>query len=117
MVRGPLPKQFRRRARIFDFIGRRPREMIRSHVSYAIAGCLNRVHRNIGQRVEHVRHIDQLGPVELYILSGREVAEPLVPLFSDHRELAHLPAVHRAVGNGHPKHVGVQLKVQAILQP
>ena len=34
----------------------------------------------------------------------------------DVRELAHLPAVERAIGNRHAQHVGVELQVEAVLQ-
>ena len=74
------------------------------------------MHGDIGQRVKHLRDIVELGPVELNVLAGGEVAVALVPGFGDQGQLAHLPTVERAVGDGHAQHVGMQLKVKAVLQ-
>ena len=61
-------------------------------------------------------HIPQRRPVELDVLAGGEMAIALVPAISDHGELAHLPAVQRAIGDRDPEHVGVKLQIEPVLE-
>ena len=88
MVGRPLPQQLRRRPRILDLVGRRAGEMVRRHVADAVAAGLDRVHLDVGQRVEDVRHVAQLRPVELDVLPRGEVPVALVPALGDHRRAA-----------------------------
>ena len=117
VIRGPLPQQFRDRARILDLIGGRACEMIRRHVAHAIAAGLDGMHAHIGQRRQDCRHIFQLWPVELDVLARGEMPVSFVPAVSDHPQLAHLARVQRAIGNGHAQHVGMQLQIQPVHQP
>ena len=117
MVGRPLPQQLRRRPRILDLVGRGAGEMVRGDVADAVAAGLDRVHLDVGQRVEDVRHVAQLRPVELDVLPRGEVAVALVPALGDHRELAQLARVQRAVGDRDPQHVGVELQVEPVPQP
>ena len=66
---------------------------------------------------QDVRHVLQLRPVELQVLPRGEVAVALVVVARDVGELPHLARVERAVGDGDPQHVGVELQVDAVLQP
>ena len=59
----------------------------------------------------------RLRPVELDVLPRGEVAVALVPALGDHRQLAHLVRVQRAVGDRDAQHVGVQLQVEPVHQP
>jgi hypothetical protein len=91
--------------------------MVGGHVADAVAAGLDRVHPDIGQRVQHVGHVAQLRPVELDVLARREMAVALVPGSGDHAPAAHLRAVQRAIGDRHPQHVGVKLQVEPVHQP
>ena len=64
-----------------------------------------------------VRHLVELDPVELDVLPGGEVAVAAVVAARDMREHAHLLGRQRAVGNGDPQHVGVELQIDAVHQP
>ena len=68
MESAPLPQQLGIGARIDRFVGRDPREMVGRDVADAVARCLDRMHFNIGKRVENIRHVLQFWPVELNIL-------------------------------------------------
>ena len=116
VVGGPLAQQFGIGARVGDLIRGGTGEMVGRHVADRVARGLNGVHPNLGQRVQHIRHVVQLGPVVLDVLTGGEVAIALVPLFSQQSQLTHLRAGQRAIGNGDTQHVRVQLQIQAVHQ-
>ena len=116
MVGGPLTQQFSHRTRVRNFIGGSTSKVVSRHVADRIARGLQRVHFHIGQCLEDIRHVLQFRPVVLDVLTGGEVAVALVPLFRNHRELAHLTAVERAIGDRNAQHVGVQLQIQTVHQ-
>ena len=68
----------------------------------------------IGQRVGQVGELD---PVELDVLPRGEMAVAAVVAPRHMGELAQLLRRQRAVGNGDAEHVGVQLQIDAVLQP
>jgi len=74
------------------------------------------MHVDIRQCIEDVRNVPELWPVELDILTCREVTISLVPAIGDVGQLPELAAIECAVGNCHPKHVGMELKVEAVHQ-
>src|SRR3546814_13215679 len=78
MERRPFPGDLARRTRIDKLIVRDAGEMIRGHIANAIAGCLDRMHLHGRPLGEDVRHLFELGPVELHVLSLREMTEALV---------------------------------------
>src|SRR3546814_3640746 len=78
MERRPLPGDLAIRTWIYKLIVRDAGEMIRGHIANAIAGCLDRMHLHGRQLGEDVRHLFELGPVELHVLSRREMTEALV---------------------------------------
>jgi hypothetical protein len=117
VIRRPLPDQLGGGPRVLDLVGGGAREMVGGHVADAVAGGLDRVHLDLRQRLEHVRHVAQARPVELHVLPRREMAVAAVPALGDMGELAHLRAVQRAVGDGDAQHVGVELQVEAVHQP
>ena len=117
MVGRPLADQLGRRARILDLVGRGAGEMVGGDVADAVAAGLDRVHVDVGQRLEDVRHVPELRPVELDVLPRGEVAVALVPALGDHRQLPQLQRVQRAVRDGDAQHVGVQLQVEPVAQP
>ena len=103
----PLAQQFGHGARIFDFVRGGPGKMVCCHVSNGVAAGLDGMHAHIGQRIQHIRHILQLGPVVLNVLARREVAIAFVPALGQVGQLAHLGAVERAVRDRNTQHVGV----------
>mmetsp|Transcript_1021 Transcript_1021/g.1211 ORF Transcript_1021/g.1211 Transcript_1021/m.1211 type:complete len:274 (+) Transcript_1021:893-1714(+) len=112
----PLTDQFRDRAGVFDLVRGGAGEMVGGHVADGVAGGLDCVQVHLCQRVQHVRHVLQLGPVVLDVLTGSEMAIALVPLFRQQRELAHLVGRQRAIGDRNPQHIGVQLQIQTVHQ-
>ena len=88
--------------------------MIGGDVADAIAAGLDGVHLDVGQAVEDVGNVAQLGPVELDVLAGGEVAVAAVVLVGDVRKLAQLARVEGAIGHRDAQHVGVELKVEAV---
>ena len=68
----------------------------------------------IGQRI---RQIGELDPVELDVLPGGEMAVAAVVAARDMGQPPQLLRRQRAVGNGDAEHVGVQLQIDAVLQP
>jgi len=117
MQRRPLAKDFRIGPRIGDLVGGSPREMIGGDVAERIAAGLNAMHLDIGERVQDIRHIDQLDPVILEIGARSEMAVATIPFAPNHGELAKLPWAEHAVGDGDAQHVGVQLKIKPVPQP
>ena len=116
MGRRPLAHDLGIDARIGDLVGGGAGEMIGRDVAHAIAGGLDRMHLDLGERLQHVRHVLQRDPVELQVLARGEMAVIAVPAPADHGELAQLPGRQRAVGDGDPQHIGVELKVDAVHQ-
>ena len=117
VVGGPLADQFGIGARIGDLVGCGAGEMVRSHVADRVARGLDGVQPDLGQRIQHVRHIGQARPVILDVLAGGEMAIALVPAIRDVGQHAHLARVQGPVGNRHAQHVGMQLQIQAVHQP
>ena len=117
VIRRPLPEQLGRRSGIGDFVGDRAGEVVGGDVAHAVPRRLDRVHLHVGEGVEDVWHVLELRPVELDVLPRGEVSVTPVPALRDMGQLPHLAAVERSVGDGHAKHVGVQLQVEAVHQP
>ena len=69
------------------------------------------------QVFQHLRHVRQLDPVELEILPRREMAVAAVVDASHMRKLPELVRGQRAIGDGDPQHVGVQLQIDPVHQP
>ena len=116
MVGGPLAQKLGIGAGIGDLIGRRSGEMVGGDVPHAIARGLNGVHFHIRQCAKDRGHVGQHRPVELDVLPGGEVAIALVIRVGDVGKLAHLVRRNRAIRNGDPQHVGVQLQIQPVHQ-
>ncbi len=104
-------------AGVVDLLGRRAGARVGCDVAHAVAGGLHRMQVDLGQRIEDVRHVAQLDPVQLQVRTRGEVAVALVPGAGDVGELAQLPHIQRAVGNGDAQHVGVQLQIETVHQP
>ena len=75
-----------------------------------------RMHVDFGQRRQRVGRVLELDPVELQVLARREVAVAAIVLARDVGQLAQLARRQRAVGNGDPQHVGMELQVEAVVQ-
>ncbi|MNN60168.1 hypothetical protein D3C81_1753360 [compost metagenome] len=75
------------------------------------------MHLDLGQVAQDGGQVLQRRPVELDIGAGSEVAVTLVIGAGDMGQLAHLAAVHDAIGHRDPGHIGVQLQIDAVHQP
>ena len=116
MQREVLAQQLRPDARILDLVGRDAGPLIGGDVAHAIAAGLHAVQagaREIGHRVGQLLELD---PVELDVLPRGEMAVVAVVAPRHVREHAHLVGGERAVGNGDPQHIGVQLQIDAVHQ-
>ena len=79
----PLAQQLGDRPRIGQLVGRRTRPVIGRHIADAVAGGLDGMHLDLGQRGEDVGRVFELDPVELDVLAGGEMAVAAVPLLRD----------------------------------
>ena len=75
------------------------------------------MHLDIGEQAEDGRHVAQLRPVELQVLARGEMAVAAVIALADQGELSELPRIQRAIGHGDPQHIGVELEIDAVLEP
>ena len=116
MIRGPAAQQFGIGPRIHVFVGSRARKGVCRDVADGVARGLDGVHPDGCQVVQHVGNVHQPGPVELDVLPRGPVAVALVIGLGQVRQHPHLVGADRAIGNGHPQHVGVQLQVNAVHQ-
>ncbi len=116
VVGRPLADQFGNRARIFDLVRGSAREMVGGDVADGVARGLDRMHVDLGQRIQHIRDVVQLRPVILDVLTSGEMAVTLVPSLCQKGELVHLAAIQGAIGDGNAQHIGVKLQIDAIHQ-
>ena len=91
--------------------------MIARHVAHAIATGLNRMHLDLSERRQNIGRIFEPGTVELKVLSGAEVAPPLIPTLGNITERPELAPRECSVGNGNPQHGRMTLDIEAILKP
>ena len=113
----PLPDDLAPDPRVFDLVGRDPGEVIGRDIANAVAAGLDGMHLHLGQLRQDVRRVGELDPVELDVLARGEMAVAAVVAPGDVGELAKLRRIERAVGNGDPQHIGVELQVEPIHQP
>ena len=114
--RRPLADQLRPRTRIDDLVAGDAGERIARDVAHAIARRLDRVHLDLGELGQDLRHVLELRPVELQVLARREVTVAAVVAAGDVREGSQLGRREHAVRNGNPQHRCVLLDVQAVLK-
>ena len=112
--RRPLADDLGVGARVGHLVGGGAGEVIGGDVADAVAGGLDGVHLDVGQLVQDVGDVGELGPVELQVLARGEVAGAAVVGARDVGELAQLARGQRAVGDGDAQHVGVQLQIDAV---
>ena len=128
LQRAPLPQDLAVGPRIDRFVGRDAGEAVARDVADAVAAGLDAVHVGVGKHVHHGGGVVEGDPVELHVLTRREVAEAAaaagigaaflaVELAGDAGQRAQLRAVQLAVGHGHAQHRRVPLHVPAVLQP
>ncbi len=116
MQRRPLPDDFAVGSRVLQFICGDSGEVIRGHVADAVAARLNRVHFDGCQVCEDVGHILELGPVELDVLAGREVAVGAVIATRHLSQHAQLVGAQQPVRYGDAQHRRMALDVQSVAQ-
>ncbi len=115
--RGHLPDHLAPRARVDQLVGGSAGVLVGGDVADAFAAGLDRVHLDLGEIGQDVGRLVQLDPVVLDVLPGGEMAVAAVVLAGDVRQRVHLPRIERAVRDRHPQHVGVELKVEPVLEP
>ena len=74
------------------------------------------MHFNCGKISQNIWRIFQLKPIELQILTGREVAIATVVFARDVRKHAHLRRRHQAIGHGDTQHISMNLHIKSVLQ-
>ena len=115
--RGVLPQQLGPDAGILDLAGRHAGPLIRGDVAGVIARGLHGVDTDLGKIGQRVRQFGELDPVELDVLPGGEMSIAAIVAARDMRQPPQLLRRQRAVGNRDPEHIGVQLQIDAVLQP
>ena len=116
MKGAPLAQYLGVRARIDDFITCHAREFIAGDVAYAIARGLVAMHFNAGQVRHQIRHIFQLEPVVLNVLTRGEMPVASIVFARDMRKHAYLRGTHQTIRHGNTQHVSMYLHIQTILQ-
>jgi len=111
---GPLPDRLAPDPRVLQLVGRSPGVGVGGDVADAVAAGLDGVQVDGGEGVQDVRGLGQTDPVELDVGPRREMAVAAVEAAGDVGKPPHLHGAERAVGNGDPQHVGVQLEVEAV---
>ena len=117
MQRGVLAQDFRPDARILDLAGRHAGPLVRGDVAHVVAGGLHGVDADLGEIGQRIRQFGELDPVELDVLPRGEMAVAAVVAARDMGERAQLLRRQRAVGDRDAEHIGVQLQIDAVLQP
>ena len=117
MQRGVLPQQFGPDAGILDLARRDAGPLVRSDVAGVVARGLHGVNADFGEIGQRIRQFGELDPVELDVLPGGEMAVAAIVAPRDMRQLPQLLRRQRAVGDRDAKHIGVQLQIDAVLQP
>lgn len=95
---------------------RRPGKRIRGHIADTVSRCLDGMHVIAGKPVQNIGRFDQLDPVELNVLAGGKMAESPIKITGNAGQTTHLVAGQHTVRNGDAQHIGMQLKIQAVLQ-
>ena len=72
---------------------------------------------DLGEIGQRIRQFGELDPVELDVLPRGEMAIAAIVAPRDMRQPPQLLRRQRSVGNRHPEHIGVQLQIDAVLQP
>ena len=116
MISRPLANPLRVGSGIGDLIECGAGKLVGRYITNGVAAGLDGVHINVGQRVEDIGRIHQLGPVKLNILTCSEVAVAAIPTLGDSCQSPQLLTRQGTVGDGHSKHVGVKLQINAIHQ-
>ena len=117
MQRGVLPQQFGPDAGILDLAGRHAGPLVRGDVAGVVARGLHGVDADLGEIGQRIRQFGELDPVELDVLPRGEMAVAAVVAPRDMRQRAQLLRRQRAVGDRDAEHIGVQLQIDAVLQP
>ena len=117
MERRPLAHDLGPDTRVLDLIRRGAGKVIGSDIADAVAARLQRMHVDLGQRRQGIGRVLEPDPVELQVLPRREVAVAAVVLARDVGQLAQLAGRQRAVGDGDPQHVGVELQIEPVGEP
>ena len=111
MEGAPLAQDLGVRTRVDDLVDGDAGKFIGRDITDAIAGGLVGVHFDRRQMLQNVRCLFQINPVELDVLTRREMAVTAVIGACNVGKHAHLLARQQAVWHGDAQHVGVALHV------
>ena len=117
MQRHMLADQLGPDARILDLVRRHAGPLVGGDVAHAVAAGLHAVHADAGEIGHGVGQFLELDPVKLDVLPRGEMAVAAIVAARDMRQHAQLRRRQRAVRDGDPQHVGVQLQIDAVHQP
>ena len=112
----PLAQDFAIRTRIDQFIGGDTGKAIGCDVADAVPGSLDGVHFDAGEFAQNVRRGLEFRPVELHVVTCREMAVGAVVAAREIGELSELRGRELTIRNGDAQHRSVTLDVQAVLQ-
>ena len=113
----PLAENFAPHQWVNDLVRRHTGQMINRRVADAIAAGLNGVHLHGGQFGQNLRHIFELGPVELAVLPRTEMAVAAIPSARDVSKRSQLACSQETIRNSNPQHGCKSLNIKAVLQP
>src|SRR6478609_862527 len=117
LERQVLAQQFRPQPRILDLARRDARPLVGGDIAHTIAAGLHAVQSGVRQIGHRVGQLFQLDPVELDVLARGEMAVVTVVAPRHVRQRAQLRGGERAIRNGDPQHIGVQLQINAVHEP
>ena len=117
MQRAVLAQHLGPDARVLDLARGDAGPLVGGDVAHAIAAGLHAVQPDFGEVRHHVGEVFELDPVELDVLPGGEVAVAAIVAAADVGEHAQLIRRQRPVGDRDPRHVGVELQIDAVHQP
>ena len=112
-----LAQNFRPQPCIFDLVGRDAGPLIGRDIAHAIAAGLHPVQSGTREIGHGIGQLGKLDPIELNVLPGGEM--PIAAIIASRHmgKHAQLRGRKRAVGDGDPQHIGMQLQIDAVHQP
>src|SRR5690606_34303278 len=116
MEGAPLAQQLAIWARVKNLIRSNACKGVTSDVAQTVSTGLNTMQTDLGQIGQGERHIVHFYPVELHVLSGREVAVASIVLAADRCKCAKTGAIQHSVCYGDAQHRCVALDIKAVLK-
>src|SRR6266550_968038 len=111
MQRSPLANELGIGQRIGDFVTRHTAKMVAGYVTDAVTGCLDRMHLDRGELGENIGDVLELRPVELDVLTRREMPVASIVLAAYAGERSELSRRQQSIRNRYAQHRRVLLNV------